>query len=145
VCAIAAGKDKETKAMPHSAMAIVSSRGRLRTRLARSSSSSSSSSFPSLLCATCLHLLIHLFPISARQFLVVYCLTLCVIVSLGKFRDHEGVYLCSYWSGRYSGRQCLLGALLPRAWYPGMNCFCISWLSLSRFFLFLRFDVLFQS
>ncbi|CAM6010390.1 unnamed protein product [Sphagnum balticum] len=44
-----AGKDKETKAMPRSAMAIVSSRGRLRTRLARSSSSSS---FPSLLCAT---------------------------------------------------------------------------------------------
>jgi len=49
VCAIAAWKDKETKAMPRSAMAIVSSRGRLRTRLARSSSSSSS--FPSLLCA----------------------------------------------------------------------------------------------
>jgi hypothetical protein len=37
-----------------------------------------------------------------------------------KFIDNEGVHLYPYRSGRDSGRKCMLGAVLSRAWHPGM-------------------------
>jgi hypothetical protein len=37
-----------------------------------------------------------------------------------KSSDNEGVHLYPYRSGRDSGRKCMLGAVLSRAWHSGM-------------------------
>ncbi len=44
-----------------------------------------------------------------------------VIGKCQKRSDNEGVHLYPYRSGRNSGRKCMLGAVLSRAWHSGMS------------------------
>lgn len=55
------------------------------------------------------------------------------IIKTQKKEKDEGVHIRSHWSGRYSGRQCLLGTLLPRTWHSGMIFICTTfiWYSFS--------------
>lgn len=46
----------------------------------------------------------------------------------------ERVHLSPHWTGRYSGWQCVLGTLLPRAWHPGKESKILFVIFLDLFF-----------